>query len=174
MAEQYIKGLMIEGMLFTRSSYGGTNSLAHKYVKSDTEAYYNISSDQVTIPKFYGTYEEILNEDGLTLLQSVKEKVAKGEFKDTFVKYKLERENSGSWFANQSSQFYDPSAMKGCFNSFYNVVICGYTQELLDTLDGELFTRGTKFMQTSSILFYTDEWAYTKSGSLYKLGEMIH
>lgn len=168
-------GKAMGGIMFTRSSYGGTNSFAHQYVKPDTKEYYYITSDQITIPynSLNESYETILSEKGLELLQNIKEKVEKGEFKDTFVKYRVDLENSGSWFGNASSPFYNPTDCKGCLNSWGNIVIRGYTQELLDNLHGNNPSYSDLTMKTSPVVFYTNQWCYTKSGSLYKLEEKI-
>jgi len=151
-------------IVFRRESYEQFQSLSHAYVKTDTESYYGLCSEQVTIPKDENnSYESILNEEGLREFNRVQELVANNAFKNTFVKYRLARGNSGTWFNDKTSSFYKPEYYSA-LNTFSNVLIEGVLQDMSDE---EISS--DKVLTTSPVIFYTDNWCYTRSGSLYKL-----
>lgn len=142
---------------------------AHTWVKPDTHEHYHFSLGQYTL---YPTdkFVPLLTDKGKSLLESVQKKVQNKEYKGEIVEYKLNWDRSGSWFAKPESEFYgtartpgsDPN-LKGCYNCRDNITITGRTT------DGKPIT-------TSCCVFICDtegqeNWCYTLSGSLYKLGK---
>lgn len=148
------------GIFLCKPQYDGTGSFAHKLVQPDTEEYYRLCSEQVTIPK-RNPYELILNEEGLALLNRVKQQAENQQFDAIFVLHYLINTKSGSWFPNENSSHYKSGGFC-CLNSWNNKVIQGHTQESVIKQNGD-------FVQSDVIVFYTDDWAYSEQGFLYKL-----
>lgn len=143
---------------------------ASDYVKPDTKEFYYLSSDQVTVPQNdHGNYDGIVNENGLLTLAQINENVKNNKFSPRYIEeYFLDFANSGPWFPNNKSPFYKSKDGNGCFNSFDNVLVCGWFME-----NGE-----RRPITTSSIVFYNDsdlqaKWCYTKSKSLYRMGKQV-
>lgn len=106
-------------------------------------------------PYGQGVYDDILK------------KVENREFKDTFISCSVDYSNSGSWFSDQNSKWYNKyenieENCAGAFNTFYNICITG---KLVND----------KYCTTSPCIFYclptaeSDGWCFTKSCSLYCL-----
>lgn len=154
----------MDRIVFCRESYKQFQSLAHAYVKTDTEPYYGLCSEQVTIPKDKNnSYDSILNEEGIKELNRIEELVANNVFKNTFIKYKLVQGNSGTWFNDKTSLFYK-SEYYSALNTFQNILVEGILQDMSDE-----DISSNKVLTTSPVIFYTDKWCVTRSGSLYKL-----
>ena len=139
-----------------------TNQETSKLLKKDSIEYYHLCISQVTIqPEDPNVpLKNILSDYGL-MVYDYACNLAKQPPKDEFTEYTLDRINSGSWFAEKESKYYNPDEPGGFFNSFNNVVVIGKT----------LKTEEKSFTKTSPCLFVNTKegWVYTKSGSLYKL-----
>jgi hypothetical protein len=140
---------------------------AHHLVDKNCKEYYFIAREQYTVPQNDNhTYDTILSEKGKELYQLVLDKVAKNEFKDHFTNYVFQKVSSGGWVNDESSPFYDKEYCGYSMNTFDNIVINGYWKSR-----GKDSYQNGKTSQTSPIIFYTDSWCYTESGSLYSLGD---
>lgn len=135
---------------------------AHHYVKNNIKEYYHLSNFQYTIPKTDNKpYRHILNDEGLKLYEHIMRSKKVNDFKDTFTEYVIITQNSGHWEPNPKSQFYNENdVLTLC--TFNNKYICGKTKG-----------NPASSTETSIIIFYTNEWAYTKNGHLYKLEKRI-
>lgn len=153
-------------------------------LKSDSQEYYMFSSFQKTIIPINNeseridtsssSLEKILSDKGLIIYEHAKTLADMNDFKDEFIEYRFDRSNSGSWFGDENSFWYDKQTMyekgtKGSFNTWNNINIIGKTKH-----------SGEKFVTTSPCVFIIHEcneeegneekgWCYTFSGSLYKL-----
>jgi hypothetical protein len=142
-------------------------NLARDLVVNNCEEYHFIANYQFTVPQNNnGAYDSILTNQGKELYQSILEKVERQEFKDHITNYCFQYENSGSWFNDAiNSPFYDK---KRCheLNTFNNKVVEGIMRSKKDELElsGEVF-------KTTPIIFHTDTWCWTRSGSLYSLSD---
>jgi hypothetical protein len=145
---------------------------AHKLLRKDCEEYYRVSLRQVTVRPLYpknAPIESILSKEGLEKYNFVTKRAENTDnFKDEISEYALSSENSGSWFANSSSTFYDPDDLKGILNCLNNIVVYGWSKKHQQSIS------------TSPVVFITPKpvegsdkfrWCITKSGSLYKLGK---
>lgn len=133
-----------------------------QYVDKDSKEFYSLAADQVTIPKRKGSYDLVLSTEGILKFRELSCRAINGPFTDTIQQYYLATDNSGPWFADKSSPHYVHGS-GGCLNSWNNVRITGWR-----------YLNGIKTpISTSCVLFYTDTWCYTKSGSFYKLGEQV-
>ena len=170
------EALNSSNILLCRESYGAQGSMSHKYVKKDIREYYFLTDEQTTIPKNrYGTYDGILNDDGLAELQRIKQLVDSDQFKDTFVKYRFSPSNSGPWIPNKNSPYHTSENNMMALNSWNDEILLGLNKYMIDLMPREknLNEADVTWIKTSPILFFTDDWAYTKSGSLYKLKENL-
>lgn len=129
-----------------------------KYLKEGTETYFYTASRQLTIHPYDGSYEEILNEAGLERLREIEKLVATNSFKDVLDEWFFTRESSGTWTPDPSSPFY--ASQSSSISTLDDMVVVGRKRSSPDSLP----------VTTSRILFYTDTWCYTISGSLYGLG----
>lgn len=143
-----------------------SNENAHSWLNSDTKEYYFLSVSQYTLYPIED-YVSSLNVKGKLLYEYVKEQANNNNYKTEIVEYYLERENSGGWFCDPTSKFYntenkltDDPNIQGIFNTLNNIVIVG------------ILSTGQP-ISTSCCVFICNEWCYTSSGSLYKLGKRI-
>lgn len=141
---------------------GATTSespFAYELLKEDTEERYNACEAQYTIIlEKDNRLEDVLNEQGLRLYLAVLRKVEAQEFKNVLVPYAVEFGHSGMWHCNKKSPFFDAKEGVCAFlNTFRNKLVVGYVKEM------------NKILSTSACIFVTEEWCYTRSGSLYKL-----
>jgi len=125
-----------------------------KYIKKDTKEYYELASFQHTIS--FNSSKEILSEAGLKLFNEAQEKYNRGEYKDVFIDYVKTFSNSGSWYSDSKSKYYDPNALS-VLNSWNDICVSGTWK-----------SNGNK-MTTTPVILITSEWCLTKNGSLYKL-----
>lgn len=164
-----------DGLLLGREKYydDRDNAPVAKYVIKDTEHYAGISNDQYTVPRNdKGTYDGILNADGIKLYEETIEKVKNGQFKDILYCYFFDRANSG---IHKPDLRFDSNPVTA-LNSFNNKVALGLTKQMqLDQINVPKDEQ--KYLSTSSIIIYGKhkdlygefEWCLTRSGSLYKL-----
>ena len=135
-------------------------------LKRNCVEFYNLSSSQYTIIPTTKNVESIVNKCGLQMYQAACSDYNQNRYKDQFTSYCLINDNSGSWFANPESPFYDdsPNALKGMLNTFKNVLIWGFTEKSTDIP-----------IRTSQCVFLErGKWALTKSGSFYRLDGVEH
>ncbi len=101
------------------------------------------------------SYQDVLTPQGLELFNLHKERYENGDHKNTLIDWESVRDRSGSWHPNKESPFYNEEFNMYC--SWNNIKIMGTRQS------------DNKLMTTSIVVFLTDEWCSTKSGSIYKL-----
>ena len=133
---------------------------AAKYIKPDTKEYYYLSSNQYTVRTGDESTDlsDILTEEGKVLFDESQDKFKKGEYKDTFTEYCRDPGRSGFWSADESSKYFDANKeVRGCLNSWNNVRVTGISNKC------------NECMTTSPVIFITENWCLTRSGSLYKL-----
>ena len=128
-------------------------SPAAKYIKVDTDEYYHLASDQYTVL----SDQNILTEKGLKLFNETQEKYNRGEWKDILEPYGIMNSLSGFWSPDKSSKYYTDDEKYTCLNTRNNLKISGFSKKKNDCLT------------TSVVIFVTDNWCLTNSGSLYKL-----
>ena len=137
------------------------NHTTSKLLKKDSLEYYKLCLFQVTIqPENPDTpLKDILSEYGLMVYEYACN-LAKIGAKDEFMEYTLEQSNSGAWFTDKESPYFDPDEC-GFFNSFKNIIVVGKTKN----------TKEDQFTTTSPCIFVNKEegWCYTRSGNIYKL-----
>jgi hypothetical protein len=114
---------------------------ASKYVKK--EFFDQIHTSQITLPRNNGGYDGILNEEGEKLLAAIEFT----KFKDTFYNYFIGGYPSGRFFNSA-----------GVYTDAYNNRI----------IRGTLASTGHT-VESNIIVIYSNTWALTASGSLYKL-----
>ena len=137
---------------------------AHKLLKPDSEEYFRVASQQISVyPGSGRTYADILSDEGMILFQEAQQRYDRNDIKDTATRYSIQDERSGSWFKPKNSHFkwvnyQDEGEIQGMFNTWSNNIILGEMENMKCV------------MQTSCCVFITDEWCLTKSGSIYKLG----
>ena len=128
------------------------------YVKDTSKFYFQSTSGQRTI---YSTedekLEEILNKEGIELYQKVLKKVENEEYKDTLQSLNIIHQNPGIWVPNESSPHYNPKEHQRHYSDLSNLVVMGFA-----------INKGSN-ITTSTLIFLTNDWCYTFSGSLYKL-----
>lgn len=144
------------------------------YVENDTEEFYWLSYEQVTIPRravrddrgeVTGfTYEGVLNEAGKRLYDATLKRVVDGLFTATVRLDRLDYSNSGPWYPDTKSKWYKDDGPKGFFNSHDNYRVTG-TRLKQDGSEEPICTSVMIFYDTAK----PPTWALTKSGSLYKL-----
>jgi hypothetical protein len=148
-------------------------------LKSDSQEYYMFSSFQKTIVPInneednidtkVSSLENILSDKGMIVFEHAKTLAEMNHFKDEFIEYRFDRSNSGSWFGDEDSVWFDKQTLyekgtKGSFNTWNNINIIGKT-----------IKSGDKFISTSPCVFIVNGtkgnkgWCYTSSGSLYSL-----
>ena len=139
---------------------------AQDLLKPNTNEYYSSSVLQTTIlPVRPDTqYEDILNEKGLEIYKQAQEDVKNDKFISEFPEFACQYTNSGGWFADENSKFYDCEEFKGMLNTQNNITIVGKSTG-----------HGGACMTTSVCIFCNvkEGWCLTQSGSLYKLGNKI-
>lgn len=137
-------------------------------LKPDSHEYYLFAMYQHTIIPLPGNnIRDILTQDGLTLYEQVLQKVKDGLFKDTFFEHKIQKGQSGRWFALENSPWFGKSeycekGIVGAFCTWQNSYVHGLAEK-----QGMISTSPCIFLMESSNI--QDGWCYTKSGSLYKL-----
>lgn len=140
---------------------------AQKYLKVNTREYYQSSLFQTSVYplNLEETYEHILNDRGLQVYKQAQQNVNDKKFDSEFIDFAIQFSNSGGWFADEKSDFYDPDEQQGYINSFKDVTILGLRES------------DRQYITTSPCIFYNlkEKWCLTQSGSLYKLNnEMSH
>jgi hypothetical protein len=125
-----------------------------------------LSMYQYTIPQNNSSYTDVLNEKGEKFYQETLQQVRNGDFKKTFEIYCLAPSNSGSGKTIDSD-----GQIWHCLNTFNNFKVYGYTAEMLSQIENK--EQLELFLQTSDMIFYTDEWCLTYSGNLYRLKDKI-
>ena len=137
---------------------------AKDYLKHETEEYYHAANGQHTVFPYNNTnLIDILNDEGMKLYKETLMKVENNDFKDILLKYCTDDIcNSGMWIADESSPFYELGKSHHVhLNSFNNIMVHGLSKSK------ELF------LTTSPVIFITDDWCLTMSGSLYALKQKI-
>jgi hypothetical protein len=147
----------------TRIDENDNENDAHKLLKKDTNEYYRVSMFQITVYPIGNTtnYENILNDNGMKLLTDTRSRYEKGEVKGTIDPYFFRYEVAGAWYKDNNSKF-NTEADKECngyLNAWNNIHIVGFHKE------------GNTGIQTSVCILITKDWALTRSGNVYKLGE---
>lgn len=143
---------------------------AHSYILPQVQEFYYIPSKCITIPRNNtGDYNEILNIRGVSLFKKILFDVKNDKFKDTFTHYQIQQSPSGMWIPNILSNHYNDEDMI-MLNTLENIIIVGLTDKLFNDNKEKKYSE-RKSINTSIILFYTNEWCYTNNGSLYKLGK---
>jgi hypothetical protein len=150
---------------------------ASDLLKKDTRASYYAADCQFTVGKIILDYEsrtertsfditlDDLNEEGVKVYNIIQEKIKNNEWETIILKdSSIETVRSGSWIrdvqhpahnkAMEQPECVYPKSMNGCLCSWRNLD-CKFT------IDG-------KFYKTPIIIMYTDEWVYTRVGTLYK------
>ena len=146
---------------------------ARHLLREDTIEYRDAGSDQVTVrgqentSKYYAT---ILNERGRTLFRKQQWRYARGEWIDTINQYCTILEDSGPMSPRMTRRSRYGPVDKGRprqegHDTENNICIKGFRDTDEDGNSTSLAT-----YTTSMIVFLTDEWALTRSGTLYKLG----
>ncbi len=126
----------------------------------DTETMYRLRNQQITIHPVSDSYNDVLSTLGEQLYNQVVAITNSNIDLPVIYLYRMCLVNSGSWFANPSS----PHGAEGdlsMLNSWDNRAIEG------------LLEGSSKYIQTSIVVFYTDTFCLTKSGSIYLLKEKI-
>ena len=129
------------------------------FLEPESPEFFWRCSNQVSLyPTRSKSLFAILNDDGKELYQSIKDLYLKSEPKKTFQTYSVCPQESGNWFADKTSKFWNEDFGVASIHSFENRIVLG------KTASGEWFT-------TSPCIFIdTDEgWCFTRSGSFYKL-----
>ena len=139
---------------------------AKNYTKTFLHESLQLTDEQDTIPRRVAEdYSSLLNAKGLQLWREVNQKVLEGNYKATFGKYTLLPSQSGAYFPPGWTFRNDPSV-----EIPEEKVASLHTWNDLKIVTFDSNTK--KFMESSPIIFYTNTWAYTRSGSLYRLGEL--
>ena len=134
------------------------STYAVDYMRTDCIEYYNAPEALSTIPShMLGNYDGILNERGIELFNKAEAGI--NDSCKTIVKYNFGTENSGPWFPDTESIYYLKTDFS-MLNSHSNFRVIGITSEL-------------KPINTSPAIFITKTWCLTKSGTIYKLGELV-
>lgn len=134
------------------------------WLKKDSKEYYLLANYQYTL---YPLNVDVLTQKGLQLYCSALMQYYNNNFTNEIEEYYIDPQNSGSWFADENSEWYGKAnfleeGSKGCFNSWNNMNIVGMLK------DGSPIS-------TSTCIFINQElgWCLTKSRSLYKLGKNV-
>nr|QBK90087.1 MAG: hypothetical protein LCPAC101_03720 [Pithovirus LCPAC101] len=127
-----------------------------KYIKTDTKEYYYLSSNQYTVILKNINLNDILTDEGQLLYNEYQNKFEQGDYKDTFINYCLVKCLSGFWSPNKTDKYYNNTDCI-CLNTWNNINITGFSSKV------------EKYITTSPVIFLTNDWCLTKSGSLYKL-----
>jgi len=141
--------------------------LASFYIKYKTPDFYLLSSVQYTIPhkSSIEQYKNILNEQGVILLEQVLDKVNRQDYTDELkenTKYDLVIwgfDDSGTWIADKKHPCKFNNGMNAILCSKDNWFVMGYSSKKQANIK-------------SSIIRFIDphkKWVYTVSGSLYKI-----
>ena len=123
---------------------------------------YRMSVQQITLPSVSDSddpaikYGPVLTEIGRELLYNISARVLSGKFNAVLTEYSIYKSYSGPYIPDVKSPYYDGDFIE--FNSFDNVNICG-------------FSNGTP-IKTGYIIMYTDLWAWSSNGMLYKLEKL--
>lgn len=139
--------------------------LAISLLRPDTEEYFRAAFEQISVYPVEGSgrsYEDILNEYGLTLFENAKKRYKQNDIKDEITSYTIKYERSGGWAAAVHSKYKwityeDEGEIKGMVCSWNNRSIIGTMKNVQAQ------------MVTSLCIFITKEWCLTKSGNIYKL-----
>ena len=128
---------------------------ARKLLKYETKAYYLATGQQITIRPANMKLENILNREGLKLLKLIKEKLKDEQKIDTLKNCALVCNASGMWIPDDKHPFHDkklPILLRSNNNLF------------IISTDNQMYI-------TSTILLFStrESWAYTITGSLYKI-----
>lgn len=157
--KQVQEAIGTDHVLLLRPLKDGNNTApAEKYMKKDTKEYYYLALEQITITREnIEDHLDLLNSAGLELYYST---LKRTDFRNTFQSYDLHPCNSGFWSSNASSAFFSSDECVATLNSYNN-------WQILGTL-----TNGQNIV-TSPIIFHTDTFCLTKSGSLYQLSSQV-
>jgi len=142
----------------------GNDAPSAMYINKDTKEYYYLATNQYTILPCNDNNNDIttiLTDKGKELYSQSQQRYEKGEVKDTLTIYNINQENSGSWYSDTTSPFYNKEECRGCFNTWNNRTINGKSLAM------------NEWITTSVVIFITPEWCLTKSGNLYKLGTYV-
>lgn len=148
--------------IFPRDERDDEPSEAAKCVRTDVKEYFTMADSQITIPSFPLNID-ILTDYGKQRFANVQQLVRDSPPKQIFQQYALMQSPSGIWCANEKSPWYNGQPHE--LNSDRNIVIHG----LYYAPNSEK----KSFMATSPVIFVTQDWCYTHSGSIYRLIEQV-
>jgi hypothetical protein len=137
---------------------------AAKYVRDDTRQFYMISSNQYTIPKHKNSYDGILNEEGIKLLNETMARISVGNFDAQFEQCCVDIAHSGCWFANTESKYWDTNQGRGSLNAYDNRTVSGW-----------FYHDNIKIMAMEEpLVFYGIDWGLNTRGQLFKFGTFLN
>lgn len=129
---------------------------AYKLMNDGPELYM-CDAFTITVPRRDGSYAGVLNSVGESMYAAVLERARRGDFTGRLSPHLVIDVASGFWVPDKHSKYYNPQDAIH-LNAFNNKVIVG--------------DLGNRVVTTSIVVFLTEEFAYTQSGSLYALGEV--
>src|SRR6185295_5773051 len=92
------------------ASGSNTHPPVEELVDNSSEYYFELASDQITVPENHdGGYEGVLNNKGKLVLENILTRVKSNDFKNIIQQYYLVTVNSGPWFPDKLSPFYKPN-----------------------------------------------------------------
>lgn len=98
-----------------------------KYLRRDSIAHYNMSSEQKTILREDDSYDEVLNEEGALLLNETLARIRNSEIKYYFPYWYKKGTYGGLWKPDERSPHWNPSDSPNFpVNTFY---IVGWTYD---------------------------------------------
>jgi hypothetical protein len=143
---------------------------AKQYTKPDIYESYKQTIYQTTLPfNENGTRPECLTEEGLKHFNTIKTLAEQGtSFKNTFFDYDFHSAPTSMWLPDVKSPFYKSTDLT-IWNSSNDLRLCGHP-----LVNGNITSKEENPTTTTVILFFTKEWIFTKSGSLYKLSPQMN
>ncbi len=143
---------------------------AYSFVKQNTPEDFWLSPLQLTIPFPHNerSYDDYLNNSGMELFNTIKQKYENGQIKATIIPKDINFENAGSWihkkdhpYAHLNEQLNKP-VVNMYWNYNTNYTLTCYTDN------------PERFIVTSIIRFIDPDlkWIYTTSGSLYAINDL--
>lgn len=168
LSETYVKQLKLvdkisEHVVCLRPLVHGDqgDSIAYRFINPECPEYYWIASDQVSLYPFQSaSLDDILSAAGKELFKAVSNEWenVKNNPKRVILSYAIVPVESGYWFADQQSKYWNELHGQASLHSFQNWAVLGKLQ------DGQ-------WIQTSPCIFIdtTNGWCYTKSGNFYRI-----
>jgi hypothetical protein len=143
---------------------------ASELLKEDTLASYYTADFQYSIGRIVSEHDndsqniilEDLNEKGMKLYNHIQEKIQKDEWEDMILQdASIDTIRSGAWRRNKDHPAHSRAMEES--DNYVGGYICSWRNiSCFFTNDGDTY-------ESPLIILYTDDWAYTYSGKLYRL-----